>query len=124
MKIEVTQISCVSPILFLFLSDISKCFQPVQYHSSLNGNISLRSGWIILIFDIGINIQERKKKFRLMFFFVCDLVGPMMHKLVQNCRRRCETRSAYVENTFMLRCLKYHKTNSLKFNRNCCREIF
>lgn len=41
----------------------------------------------------------------------CDLVGPMMPKLVQNCKRRSEiNRSVYVENTnVMLRCWKCYK---------------
>lgn len=41
----------------------------------------------------------------------CYLVGPVMPKLVQNCKRRSESsRSVYVENTnVMLRCWKYYK---------------
>ena len=41
----------------------------------------------------------------------CDLVGPIMPKLVQNCKRRSEiNRSVYVENTnVMLRCWKCYK---------------
>lgn len=55
----------------------------------------------------------------------CDLVGPMIPKLVQNCKRRSESsRSVYVENTnVMLRCWKYCKivlkySNQLSLTRN------